>query len=237
MPTNLSALSYNRLLAALPSQDQQRFLARCERVELKFSDVLSEPGAYIRHVYFPLESFISLLASMDGHPTLEVGLIGNEGMLGASLALGVKISPLHALVQGQGSVLRMTAEVFCEELQQSTALQHILQRYLYVIIKQLAQTATCSRFHVIEARLARWLLMTQDRAHSNTFHITQKFMAYMLGVRRVGVTTAATTLQNHKLIRYSRGDITILDRKGLKMVACQCYEADKDSYSSIMNTI
>ncbi|MCX7208752.1 MAG: Crp/Fnr family transcriptional regulator [Proteobacteria bacterium] len=237
MPPPLHALSCNRLLAALPSQDQQRFLARCEALELKFSDVLAEPGACIQYVYFPLESFISLLASMDGHPTLEVGLIGNEGMLGASLALGVEISPLHALVQGQGMVLRMTAKAFCEELQYSKALQSTLQRYLYVIIKQLAQTAACARFHVIEARLARWLLMTQDRAHSDTFHITQKFLAYMLGVRRVGVTTAATTLQNHKLIRYSRGEITILDRKGLKMAACQCYEADKASYSSIMKNI
>jgi CRP-like cAMP-binding protein len=237
VPTTPHVLSCNRLLAALPSRDQQRFLARCEALELKFCEVLSEPGASIRYVYFPLESFISLLASMDGHPTLEVGLIGNEGMLGASLVLGVDTSPLHALVLGQGAVLRITAKAFCEELQESKALQYILQRYLFVIIRQLAQTSACARFHVIEARLARWLLMTQDRAHADTFHITQKFLAYMLGVRRVGITTAATALQNHKLIRYSRGDITILDRKGLESAACPCYEANKACYSSIMENI
>ncbi|KAA3628026.1 MAG: Crp/Fnr family transcriptional regulator [Proteobacteria bacterium] len=234
MPPTPVATIGNRLLAALPRKDSQRFAADCKPIYLTFGESLAEPGERIRHVYFPTESFISLTTPSDRGTTLEVGLIGDEGMLGISLLLGVNVSPLRALVQGAGPALRMNAASFNRELEQNQVLERVIKRYVYVLLSQIAQTAACTHFHQVEARLARWLLMTHDRAHSDSFHVTQEFLAYMLGVRRVGVTKAASALKRRKLIHYSRGAITILDRSGLEAATCDCYAIDRTTYARVM---
>lgn len=199
------------------------------------AEVLGEVGIPTRYVYFPTESFISLVTAINGRPVLEVGMIGREGMLGTQLALGVSTAPLHALVQGAGAAWRIGAVEFRRELAHSSALQRGLNRYLYVMLMQLASAASCLRFHQIGPRLARWLLMTQDRAHSSSFRITHEFLAYMLGVRRVGVTTAASVLQRSGLIKYQRGEIQVLNRRGLELAACSCYAADREAYEQMLH--
>ena len=199
-----------------------------------FHKTLNQPGDRIRHVYFPIDSFISLITPGVGRAQLEIGLVGNEGMLGVPLLLGVNVTPLRALVQGAGHAWRVDAATFTREIESNPATRAALNRYLYVFLSQLMQTATCTRFHLVEARLARWLLMTRDRAHSSQFHVTHEFLAYMLGVRRVGVTSAASALQRRKLIRYSRGDLSVLDVRGLERAACPCYAIDKKIYSRVL---
>jgi CRP-like cAMP-binding protein len=228
------AAAVNRLLETLPESDRREMLAGCETVELAFADVLCAPMVPLSHVYFPTSSFIALTMAVDGSDSLEVGLIGNEGMFGIPLALGVDVSPEGAVVLGAGSALRMDSALFCRQLARSPALQRGIDRYIFVHLSQLAQAAACTRFHVVEARLARWLLMTQDRAHADTFLITQEFLALMLGVRRVGVTKAASSLQKLGLIQYRRGKITVRDRRGLKAASCTCYKADRESYDRIL---
>jgi CRP-like cAMP-binding protein len=217
----------NNLLAALPRKDRQRLLASLVPVALTFGEILYEPGKAIRYVYFPNDSVVSLLTLVEGHRALEVGLVGCEGMVGIPLALGVNISPVRALVQGTGTAMRMSATRFRKEFHNSVPLQRALYRFTHVLMAQVTQTAACNRFHFIEARLARWLLMTRDRVLSNQFRLTQEFLSHMLGVRRVGVTKAAGALQQRKLINYSRGNISILNRKGLEAAACRCYQIVK----------
>ena len=215
----------------MPATERGRVLARCERVQLSYSEVLADAGDTLRHVYFPTSSFISLVTPLDGKAILEVTLAGNEGMFGVPLALGIRKSNVRALVQGRGEAWRMDAASFRRELATCSALDKGVNRYIHVRMSQLARTAGCNRFHVIEQRLARWLLMTADRAHASSFHITHEFLALMLGVRRVSITTAATALQLRKLIAYSRGEVAILDRAGLEIASCACYQADLDAYA------
>lgn len=232
MLSNRAVSSTNQLLTTLPALDRKRLVASSESVELVFAEVLYRSGEVIPHVYFPTGGFISLVTPVSADTCVEVGLIGSEGLLGITLILGNDLAPFQARVQGAGSALRINTASFLRELEQSLALQQILKRYLYVSLRQLAQTAACNRFHVVEARLARWLLMTHDRAHSDTFHVTQIFLAYILGVRRVGITKAALSLQQQNLICYRRGNITILDRAGLEAVACACYQINQETYRS-----
>ena len=235
-PVKAPALFVNRLLATLPSKDHEYIIENCESVELRLAEVISEPGQIIHSVYFPIDSFISLVIPPDNNAGLEVGLVGNEGMIGTPLILGIETTLLRTFVQGAGPAWCMASERFHDALKKSSALQATLNRYLYVLMNQLAQMVTCTRYHVVEARLARWLLMTQDRAHADHFHITHEFLAFMLGVRRVGVTKAASALQQRQLIHYSRGNITITDRAGLEAAACGCYGAAESLYEKILGS-
>jgi CRP-like cAMP-binding protein len=222
----------NSLLAALPRKSYLRLLPGLTPVDLVFGEVLYEPGQKIEHVYFPTQSLISLLTLVEGHLALEVGLVGWEGMVGFPLALGVEASPVRSLVQGAGPALRMSAARFRSELRRSPPLQRELHRYVNTMMAQISQTAGCNRFHVVEPRLARWLLMTRDRVRSGEFRMTHEFLSHMLGVRRVGVTEAASALQQRNLIEYTRGAIKILDHRGLEKAACACYESVKDMHEA-----
>src|SRR2546425_5450574 len=223
----------NRLLASLPRKSYRDLLPGLAPVTLAFGDVLYEPGARIRDVYFPAGSVVSLLTVVDGHNALEVGLVGREGMVGIPLALGIDVSPVRALVQGGGAAMRMSAAGFRKALDASPPLRRGLHRYAHRLMAQITQTAACNRFHAVEARLARWLLMTRDRVCSAEFRMTHEFLSHMLGVRRVGVTEAASALQRQKLIEYSRGNIRILDDRGLEAVCCSCYEIVKDMHDAV----
>lgn len=212
----------NRLLASLPKKAYRDLLPGLVPSALAFGDVLYEPEARMRHVYFPSDCLVSLLTLADGHP-LEVGMVGREGMVGVALALGASLSPVRALVQGAGAAMRMSTGRFAAALRHSPALQDGLHGYVHELMNQISRSAACNRFHRVEARLARWLLMTGDRVCADEFRMTHEFLAAMLGVRRVGVTEAASALQRRRLIQYSRGLIRILDGAGLQAASCSCY--------------
>jgi CRP-like cAMP-binding protein len=228
------AAAGNRLLASLPDADLARLSSLCDTVTVQVGDVLYEPGHAIEHVYFPADSLISLLAVAEGRMTLEVGSVGREGMLGASAALGRELAQMRAVVQRAGRASRIGRERFCAEFSRTESLQRLLYRYTDTLLAQAIQIAVCSRFHVLEARLARSLLITRDRLQSEKFHLTHEFLAHALGVRRVGVTKAASALLQQKLINYSRGNIEIIDPTGLEAASCRCYGLVKDTGAPAM---
>ncbi|MEO6921209.1 MAG: Crp/Fnr family transcriptional regulator [Collimonas sp.] len=224
----------NYLMARLPRKDRLCLLAISEPINLHSAEVLCEPGQSIHYVYFPLNSTISLQVLVQGSSGVEVGMVGREGMLGSQVALGVTTAPIHAHVQAAGPAYRIKTSTFCKELTRSVALQRSMNHYLYVRMVQMTTSAGCLRFHPVGQRLARWLLMSQDRAGSDSFHMTHELLAYMLGIRREGVTAAAGILQRLGLIEYNRGYLTVLDRKGLEVAACGCYAIDQRNYADLM---
>lgn len=231
--TSYRAPISNRLLAALPTKEYQRLFPDLEHCKLlTLGESIYNPGDIIRHVYFPNSGMISLLATIENSSTLEVGIVGNEGIIGLPVFLGVKTSKHRAIVQGTGTAMRMNASAFQTECKHGGLLPRLLQRFTHSLLMQVSQSAVCYRFHTTETRLARWLLMTSDRIRANEFQITQEFLSNMLGVRREAVNKAATSLQQQKLISYSRGNITIFNRVSLKSVACKCYTIIKDEEKS-----
>ncbi|MEO8718736.1 MAG: Crp/Fnr family transcriptional regulator [Burkholderiales bacterium] len=224
------ARSPNRLLAVLSPADFARVRKHMQPVSLSLGQVLHEPGTRIRHVYFPYSSVISLLSLVSPNKGAEVGMVGNEGIAGASAAFGPNIAHLRSLVQGAGTAMRMSAPCLREECNTNASFNRALLRFSYVLLVQAAQTAACNRFHKIPARLARWLLVTRDRLHSDDFALTHQLMSVMLGVRRVGVTVAAGALEKQGLIAYSRGRMQIVKPKALERAACECYKIVRSAY-------
>ena len=213
----------NERIAALPRHCRDALLELSTSVELKLGVVLAAPGQRHAYAYFPVGVIISLLASVDKRMTLEVALVGFEGMLGLSLALGAETAPLRARVRAAGTALRVDASTFMRLLEQSPEMRADLDRYACTQLAAVAQTAVCTRFHLVEERLARWLLMIHDRAGSDHLELTHGLLAEMLGVRRSGITTAAGVLRQRGYIKYTRGDITVVDRTGLEAASCPCY--------------
>lgn len=220
----------NRLLAALPHEAYLRLLPNLEYVPLVFEQVLYQSRETIKYVYFPNHGVISLLTVMSDSTKGEVGLVGNEGMSGLPIFLGVDITPLEAFVQIPGDAMRMEAGVFKESVNQGDPLHDLLQRYTYSLMFQNSQIAACNCYHEVAERCCRWLLMSHDRVHSDSFPITHKFLSRMLGVRRASVTVVANKLQQAGLIRYNRGEMTIIDRLGLEKASCECYGLIKSEF-------
>ena len=222
--------SSNYLLDSLPTVDRKLVLNACTHTDLVFGDTVCSPDERIKHIYFPTASYISLITPAGVTESLEVGMVGKEGMFGITTMLGVKTSPLLGVVQGGGPSMRMTSRAFLSFANNCRSFRETMDLYLFVLTAQLAQTAACNRFHTLDTRMARWLLMTHDRAFGNSFRLTHQFLAYMLGVRRAGVTEIAGRFQARGLIRYSRGLLTVLDRPALETVACDCYDGLRATY-------
>ncbi|HEX8633068.1 MAG TPA: Crp/Fnr family transcriptional regulator [Pyrinomonadaceae bacterium] len=213
----------NRILAALPPAEYARFSAYLEPVEISLGEVLYRPDEPITHVYFPTRGTVSIICTFEDGKSVEAGMVGNEGMFGVSVFLGSVTAPLEAIVQLPGEALRMRADVLREEFKRGEHFQDLLLRYTQAFIVQIAQTAACNRAHPIDGRLARWLLMCQDRAGSAELQLTHEFIAVMLGTRRAGVSEAAAKLQDEGIIRYRRGHVSVLDRQKLGAHSCECY--------------
>jgi CRP-like cAMP-binding protein len=230
----LRAPPTNQLLAALPKDEYRRLAPSLKPFSLVLGDVIYEPGDLIRRVFFPTSGIVSLLANVDEGGTLEVGIVGREGLVGMPVFMGVKTSPNHAVVQGAGSALTLTAAALRTSTSDGQSLPRLLQRYAYSLWSQLSQSAVCNQNHSIDARLARWLLMTRDRMGSDEFQLTQEFLSNMLGVRREAVNKAAGDLQRQNVIRYSRGTLTILKPALLTAIACKCYRTIKREYDNLL---
>ncbi|MDX2423048.1 MAG: Crp/Fnr family transcriptional regulator [Amphritea sp.] len=225
----------NMLIESLSISVRDKLLNRCSLIDWTFGEIVYEPYQVYENVYFPLSGFISLLTGVHDHQLLEMGLIGNEGMLGVNQVLGVNHVSMQSLVQGTGQALALPVDQFQRSLLDCPGLSSVLTRYTYVLMQQLAQAGVCLHFHDIEARMARWLLMTQDRSHGDRLYLTHAFLARMLGVRRSSVSIAAEALQEKHLIKYTRGNICILDRKGLEAASCECYQEMNKCYDKILN--
>lgn len=223
----------NCLIQCLPKAERGRLLDQCEPVDLLRLAELSERGRPLSHAYFPRTGFVSLVIDVDSHPGLEVGMVGIETMLGSELILHHAPAPWRALVQSPGTAWRIEASALRQQVAISPTLHQLLKTCLLIRLHQQAMAAACVRFHLIGPRLARWLLMFQDRVQSDNFEVTQEFIAFMLGVRRVGVTVAAGELQDSGVIAYRRGRVTVLDRAELERRACSCYAADRRVYENL----
>jgi CRP-like cAMP-binding protein len=213
----------NRLLSALPRDDYDRLLPHLAKVALPLKEILYEANGPIPHIFFPLNGVVSLVIMMESGFTLEVGTIGNEGMVGTPVFLGSESSPTRAISQVPGEALRMETPVFQEEMRLGGPLYALAQRYTQALINQISQSTVCNRRHSVEKRMCRWLLMSHDRVGADEFPLTQEFLAQMLGVRRPTVSAVAAILQKAGLIAYHRGTLTVLDRKGLEAASCECY--------------
>ncbi len=230
MSTSASASATNQLIDRLPAAASRSLLAACRTVDLEFDQVLAEANAPIAHVLFPTTAIIAVTTQVKDRNPLEMSMIGHEGMLGATLALGIKRQPMRPVVQRSGQALEIAAMEFRRQVKSSPALRRLVDGYLFVLVEQLAQTAACNAFHEVSARLARWLLMMDDRTRGEPLELTHLFLSDMLGVRRSAVTIAAGHMQEQQLIRYARGNIQVLSRSGLESVACDCYPASVASY-------
>lgn len=232
--TKNNSPSFNFLLAGLPPEEYERLAPYMEVITLKLGQVLYESGEQIEYLYFPLTSMISLLQTLEDGMTSEVGLTGNEGVIGIALFLGGDTTPNQAIVQIGGQAIRLKANLVQAEFRRGGTFQLILLRYTQALITQISQTAICNRLHAVEQRFCRWLLLSHDRVKSNKLEMTQELVAKMLGGRRESVTVAAGRLQDAGLISYVRGQITILDRPGLEKSVCECYQVVKTEYERLL---
>ncbi len=224
----------NRLLAALPEAEWQRWLPQLELVEMPLGEVLYESGGTLSHVYFPTTAIVSLLYVMENGASAEIAVVGNEGLVGVSLFMGGESTPSRAVVQSAGQGIRLEARSMKDEFNRAGPTLHLLLRYTQALITQMAQTAVCNRHHSVDQQLCRWLLLSLDRLEGDELVMTQELIANMLGVRREGVTEAALSLQQAALIRYARGHITVLDRSGLEKRSCECYAVVKKEYDRLL---
>ena len=225
----------NRILASLPAEEYERLLPHLEEIPLKLGEVISHPDQKIEHVYFPKRGTISVCAVMADGTQVEVGVIGNEGMFGLPVFFKTNTAPLQAMVQLPDGAVRMQAEAFSREVEQCEHLRNLLLHYAQAFFIQAAQTAACNRLHRMDGRLARWLLMCQDRKRSELLQLTHEFIAIMLGVRRAGVTEAANKLKNDGLIDYQRGFVRVIDRKGLEAASCECYAVVRREFDRLLD--